>query len=322
MRRIVIAAAVCLLPAVAPAQEMEPAAEAKDVAIRPNWKAGMRFKLRRVREKRETNRAGVTTATVTNTLITVVVTEVQAERIRLDWMYGSTTVTVNGAEPGPLVQAAHNLLEGATAKLVVDDLAEAKAVTNGAELLEHARQGIEELEVRQELRGPARKLLNQLRGQVRDARQLAGKILGEARLLLMCSGGDYPPGKKLVYDELIPQPFGYQFGRAKVKTAISFTLAAPAAGATEHTVTFTTRMDGEAARPALFKAYTEFAKRRGTAVPEDDSALGELVFQDDATFTLDAKSGFPSKVEHTRTVKIGGTERIETNRVALVPSSR
>ncbi|MHC5020429.1 MAG: hypothetical protein ACYTGX_10015 [Planctomycetota bacterium] len=322
MRRFVIAAAVSLLPVAVSAQEMEPAAPAKDVAIRPNWKAGMRVKLRRVREKRETNRAGVTKATVTNTLITVVVTEVQEERILLDWIYGSTTVTVDGAEPGPFVQAAHNLLEGATAKVVIDDLAEPKAITNGAALLAHAQQGIEELEVKHELRGPMRQALNQLRGQVRDARQLTGKILAEIRLLLMCSGGDYPPGEPLAYDELIPQPFGFQFGRAKLKTAIRFTLAKPAPAAAEHTVTFTTRLDATAARPVLFKAYTETAERRGVPVPEDDTALGELAFQDDAVFVLDAKTGFPRSLEHTRVVKIGGTERTETNRVSLVPSSR
>ena len=153
---------------------------------------------------------------------------------------------------------------------------------------------------------------------MRREQQLSGKILGEIRLLLMCSGGDYTPGRAMAYTDPIQQPFGHQFGRAKVQTTISFTLEPPSEKAKEHTVSFTTRIDADAARPVLYQAYQEFAQRRGLRMPKSDAELGTIDFRDDATFVLDAKTGFPRSVEHTRVVKIGGATKIEKNRMRLL----
>ncbi len=298
-------------------------ADVADVEIRPNWKPGMTFKLERVREKRETNRAGVTKGHITTTPVTARVTSVDlaGAKLGLDWTLGTAKVDTGGAR-NPFLDTSANLFEGATAKVMLDDLADPRRILNAGALQTHAQQGIDELEVKYAASGWMRNAVKQLRNSVARPEQLNGKLLAELRLFFMCSGGDYPPGKALSYTQEVNQPFGNQFGRAKVSMTLSFTLAKPAPGAKQYTVTFSNRLDAAAARAPLFTAYQAFARQRGLRMPTSAAELGDIEFTDDATFVLDAKTGWPHSVKHVRSVKVGGTSRVESNRFRLLRVTR
>lgn len=293
-------------------RKAEEATPVADVEIRPAWKPGMVFKLQRVRAKSETNRAGVTTGHTSTTVETVKVIAVGEGQIELDWTWGKTEVETDRAN-NPFLEASLNLLEGATARVVLDDLADAKRLTNAGDLLKHATAGLDALEVKFAAGGWMKGAMRQLRNQLSNEKQLEATVLAEMKLLFLCSGGDYPPGRALSYTEAMNHPFGPQFGRTKIDMTMSFTLNAPATGAKAHTVTFTNRIDPAAAKSAMFQAYQDVAEQRGLRMPKSDEELGEVSYTDDGVFRLDGKTGWPLEVKHTRRVQIAGTQRTESN---------
>jgi hypothetical protein len=310
-KRLALVLTVSLAWPLAWGQAQDPKkAEPAGVEVRPKWKVGERHTYERIKSRRRVQ-AGKESQSAARTPIEIEVVEAGPKGILLGWTYGESRIDDPVQAANPLVRRMADILKGFRVELELGpDDASIQGVRNWQELQKTVRTIVETLleEYRKSGQLPPAALKaveDQLAALSATREQVEGLVTREAALLVVGLGRTYRRDEPIEFDERLPSPLGGSPIAAKGRFALrSYD---PTTG--RLVVDWTLTIPPEEARKFVERAIREITEKAGGAAPPANLAetLRGMTIEDRGVLTLDAHTGWPLEVAHTRTMKLGET---------------
>ena len=276
--------------------------ESLEVEIR--WKHGEKYRYEIVKARRKYEADNLSLNTQSRTPLAIEVLEKTSEGYVLGWTMGETTFDAPEIAANPLAKQMGNLLKGFTILLEIDSNGVITGVQNWKELQEKSDSAVNTLTGALQKSGLPEQLITNIASQVRSVlstkEQIEQLCTKEPQMFLLVLGRRYPLSEPFEYEDQLANPYGGEpFPSRGVFSVNEFSDETNLA-----TITWQQSIDADESRRIMENTLKELAVRMGRPVP-DGELLKTLAIGDEAEFLLDVASGWPVRLNHTRTVDSG-----------------
>lgn len=282
--------ALCWLACAAQAQT--------EVALLAKWKKGEKRKLEIVQTRERTRGNEVVSRVKLRTNVELEVLEASGKGFVVRWSYLDTKVEDAAPAIARNVDDLLSLLKGYKVEVETDDTGDFAGVRNWQELKANAATMIDAvLNANPTLDANTKNVLRQqMLSLFNTKQQIESILIREVRLYYLVIGGSFTPGKRVTYNDLLPNPFGGE----PFPSAGSFLLKDHDAASGRAVVEWKNTLDPQHTRRILLKTLTDIANRLG-APPPKDSDLPLFNIEDTAEIVVDAKTGWVKSLNQKRT---------------------
>lgn len=285
------------------------------VDVRPHWSQGqeMHYLLEQTRQR---SNGGHTVVNVqARTPVDLAVLQVSQDGYVLRVRYGQTLINPADAPGVNLMQRMSDLMRGVDVEVDVDPNGRIVDVRNWQQV-QHA--GLVAMQVmRDDLlqQGVDAPMLNKIMSLAdslfADEAHIRANATQDLQLLLAPLGRTYRLGQVMPYATRLPSPMGGE----PIAAQASFVMTAfnEATGIAQ--VSWTQAAQTDALARSLAQGMQAMSASLGRSAP-DEASPPAASMNDQAQFTVNARSGWPVAFTHTRTVLIGTSTQVDTHSVS------
>lgn len=269
-----------------------------EVTLLAKWKKGEKRKLEIVQTRERTRGNEVVSRVKLRTNVELEVLEASDKGFVIRWSYLDTKVE-DATPPAAArnVEDLLGLLKGYKVEVETDDTGDFVGVRNWQELKANAATMIDAvLNANPTLDANTKNATRQqMLALFNTKQQIESILIREVRLYYLVIGGSFTPGKRVTYNDLVPNPFGGE----PFPCVGSFLLKEHDAASGRAVVEWKNTLDPQHTRRILLKTFADLANRLG-APPPKDSDLPLFNIEDIAEIVMDAKTGWVKSLNQKR----------------------
>jgi hypothetical protein len=285
------------------------------VDVQPHWSQGeeMHYLLEQTRQR--SNGTHTVVNVQARTPMDLAVLQASQDGYVLRVRYGETRISPADAPGVILMQKMSDLMRGLDVEVDIDRNAHIVDVRNWQQV-KHAglaaMQAMRDDLLRQGVDAPMLNKIMSLAGSLfADEAHIRANATQDLQLLLAPLGRTYRLGEAMPYATRLPSPMGGEPIAAQAR----FELTAFDAATGIAQVTWTQAAQTDALARSLAQSMQAMAAALGRSAP-DAASLPAASMNDQAQFTVNARSGWPVAFTHTRTVLIGASTQVDTHSVS------
>lgn len=281
------------------------------IELIPRWKKGDKLQYTMIKTRLKYKSQTTILKTKFTSPVTIEVIEANDEGYLISWTTGEAVAEDPAQASDPLVKLMTNLMKDYKILLEMDSYATIIGVRNWKDLQKTARDTLQVLRQSMKDSGMDSATIEKICAQVEPMyaakEQIEMFCTREPQLFFLTLGRSYSLSESIDYQDRLPNPFGGD----PFPSQASFVLEKADAASDMAVVRWEQQIDPVAGAQVLEKTIREMAKRMGKPIPEGD-VLNSLSITDSATFTHHLSSGWPQRVNHSRTVKIEDGSQVDS----------
>ena len=287
-----------ILPSVASADE-------KAIKLVPRWKKGETHQYVRTKTRTTTNEGRTLVGAKGSTDVTIEVLEAGREGYLLGWKFGETTTDDPRVAGSPLLKRISNLVKGIQFQLKLDSKGAFKGVKNVEQLKKQFTGVIDFVVTAGKKEGVSDAQLKRIRAGVEamllSKQGIEGVMVKEPRIFLMAFGGEFSESHVLTGQSELQLPIG----GLKVAAVVEYRVKSFDKSKDRLVISYTQRIDPKEGAAKITEMLKKLAAKMGSPAPKGDP-LKNLNIVDTAELEFEVSTGWPLRVEHSRTVQLPG----------------
>lgn len=286
------------------------------VELPVTWKIGDNYLLERIKVRKQYKGASLQLSGGARTLIDVEVVRKRRDGYVICWTYGKTELLGARVGVAPLVDELSKLVENMRVDLRTDAYGSVVGLENRDEVVSQYRLMIDRFSQVMDRKDPSGAKSANLRAfmaRFMNPATVEAFALNEPALFYAASGGAYPLGKPLTYEDSLPNPLG---GRPFPSKA-QFLLREVDLARNRAVIEWRQTIDPRHATAVLRQTLSAIAERMGRPLP-DTLKWPQIRIEDLASYQFDTVTGWPLSIGHTRTSVIGLRRRVDRLTIRVV----